>query len=145
MSYSLLNHFPFYFFSTFLNVTCITHFFWFHHFIFRMYYLVISLFSVYQNHSFSSHWTKIFLFLLLELQSFVNFSFFQNSPLLFSVLLLTSSVPDSHFLPTSLYSHRPTKLSFCHMQSAFWIKNSKFSAWVQFMHSKELSQPPQSS
>jgi hypothetical protein len=75
----------------------------------------------------------------------VILSLFQNCPPLFSVLLRTSSVPHTHIFFDLSQLHQRLHLRLPYTSTAFWIKNSKLAARIQFLHSKELSQPPKSS
>jgi hypothetical protein len=75
----------------------------------------------------------------------MNFSLFQNSPPIFSVQRLTSPVPHANVLHIFLNRPQPHQPTFSYTSSAFWFKYSKLSARIQFLHSKQLSQPPHSS
>ena len=85
------------------------------------------------------------ILLLLAVQPFVNLSLFQNCPPLLSVLQHTSPVPHTLVLLILLNWLKPPQLRFSYMLSAFWFKNSKLSARIQFLHFTEVFQPPQSS
>jgi len=60
----------------------------------------------------------ILMLIPLALQSFVDFSLFQNFLSLFSVLLRTSPVPHGHVLQISLNWLRPPQLKFSYTSSA---------------------------
>ena len=87
----------------------------------------------------------VVVLLLLAVQPLMNLSLFQNCPSLLSVLQVTSPVPHTLVLSIFLNWLKPPQLRFSYMSSAFWFKNSKLSARIQFLHFTEMSQPPQSS
>jgi hypothetical protein len=83
--------------------------------------------------------------LLPTLLFMVYLSLFQNCPPLLSVLPLTPPLPRVHILYIFLNWLKPPQRRFSYTSSSFWFKKSKLSARIQFVHSKELSQPPRSS
>jgi len=72
----------------------------------------------------------------------VDLSLFKNCPPLFSVLQLTSPVLHAHVLWILL---KPPQLRFPYTPGAYWFQTSKLSARIQYLHSKEVFQPNQSS
>jgi hypothetical protein len=87
----------------------------------------------------------LLLLLLLALQFLVDLSLFQNCPPLFSIPLLLSPFPHAHVPQIFPIWLNPPKVRFSYTSSAFCFKNSKLSTRIQFLHSKEVSQPPKSS
>jgi hypothetical protein len=81
----------------------------------------------------------------MALQLLVNLSLFQNRPPQVSISWLTSPVPHAHILRISLSWLKEPQLRFSYTLSAFWFKQNELAARIQLLHSKELSQPPQSS
>ena len=86
------------------------------------------------------------LILLLPLQPLVDLSLSQNRPPLFCVLLFAPQFPHAIFFRSSSTHSSQLNLGFPtrrRLPSGF--KDSKLSAKIHFLHSKEVFSPPQSS